>query len=102
MKKTTSAPDTTGTNRNANQEMFRSVVTQLQANRPSAREPAAPRSPEPDIDLDELRAAIDDLPELNATKLVALHRRIVNGDYRIDSDRLAEKLIELESALDRD
>ena len=81
--------------------MFRSVVTRLQAKMPVAHEPA-PRAQEPDIDLDELRAAIDDLPELNATKLVALHRRIVNGDYKIDSERLADKMIELEYSLDRD
>ncbi len=74
------------------------MVTRLQAN---PRDTAAERQL-PDIDLGELRAAIDDLPELNATKVVALHRRIVNGDYKIDSKRLAAKLIELESALDKD
>jgi anti-sigma28 factor (negative regulator of flagellin synthesis) len=52
------------------------------------------------VDLNELRAAIDELPELNVTKVVALHRRIVNGDFKIDSERLAGKLIELESSLD--
>jgi len=52
------------------------------------------------MDFDELRAAIDELPELNSTKIVALHRRIVNGDCKIDSERLASKLIELESSLD--
>lgn len=81
--------------------MFRSVVTRLQAKTPVTQEPA-PQAEGPDIDLDELRAAIDDLPELNATKLVALHRRIVNGDYKIDSERLADKMIELEYSLDRD
>lgn len=75
--------------------MLRSVVTQLQ---PHAASPA--QTLEPDIDLNELRAVIDELPELNATKVVALHRRIVNGDYKVDSERLAEKLIELESSLD--
>jgi anti-sigma28 factor (negative regulator of flagellin synthesis) len=75
--------------------MLRPVVTQLRANITSA-----PKATEPEIDLNELRAAIDELPELNATKVVALHRRIVNGDYKIDSERLAGKLIELESSLD--
>jgi len=37
---------------------------------------------------------------LNVTKVVALHRRIVNGDFKIDPERLAGKLIELESLLD--
>ena len=75
------------------------MVTQLQARIPSAPS-AVLETQEPDIDLNELRAAIDELPELNATKVVALHRRIVNGDYKVDSERLAAKLIELESSLD--
>ena len=74
--------------------MFRPVVTQLRANITSA-----PETTQPDADLNELRAAIDELPELNVTKVVALHRRIVNGDSKIDSERLAGKLIELESSL---
>lgn len=79
--------------------MLRSVVTRLQSNVPRASRSAI-EAQEPDIDLNELRAAIDELPELNTTKVVALHRRIVNGDYKIDSERLAGKLIELESSLD--
>jgi anti-sigma28 factor (negative regulator of flagellin synthesis) len=75
--------------------MLRPVVTQLRANITNA-----PKTVETNVDLNELRAAIDDLPELNVTKVVALHRRIVNGDFKIDSERLAGKLIELESSLD--
>jgi len=71
------------------------VVTLLRVNISNA-----PKTTEPDIDLDELRAAIDELPELNSTKIVAMHRRISNGDYKIDSERLVGKLIELESSLD--
>ena len=76
-----------------NQETVRSVVTSLQRDKQQV---------EPDIDLDELRAALDELPRINATKVVSLHRRIVNGDYKVDSERLAEKLMELEASLDRD
>ena len=75
--------------------MLSPVVTQLRGNITSA-----PKTTQPDVDLNELRAAIDELPELNITKVVALHRRIVNGDCKIDSERLAGKLIELESLLD--
>ena len=75
--------------------MLKPVVTQLRANITNA-----PKTTQPDVDLNELRAAIDELPELNVTKVVALHRRIVNGDFKIDSERLAGKLIELESLLD--
>ncbi len=99
MKKITSAANPSGDHQNTSQEMLRSVVTQLQARIPSAPS-AVLETQEPDIDLNELRAAIDELPELNATKVVALHRRIVNGDYKVDSERLAAKLIELESSLD--
>lgn len=76
-----------------NQETVRSVVTSLQRDKQQV---------EPVIDLDELRAALDELPTINATKVVSLHRRIVNGDYKVDSERLAEKLMELEASLDRD
>ena len=75
--------------------MLRPVVTQLRANITSG-----PETTQPDKDLNELRAAIDELPELNVAKVVALHRRIVKGDCKIDSERLAGKLIELESSLD--
>jgi flagellar biosynthesis anti-sigma factor FlgM len=97
VKNTTLAASPTGKLQNTSQEMLRSVVTQLRVNTSNA-----PKTTEPDIDFDELRAAIDELPELNSTKIVALHRRIVNGDYKIDSERLASKLIELESSLDSD
>jgi anti-sigma28 factor (negative regulator of flagellin synthesis) len=75
--------------------MLKPVVTQLRANITNA-----PKTTQPDVDLNELRAAIDELPELNVTKVVALHRRIVNGDFKVYSERLAGRLIELESLLD--
>jgi anti-sigma28 factor (negative regulator of flagellin synthesis) len=95
VKKNTSTPSSSGKHHNASCEMLRPVVTQLRANITSA-----PKTAQPDVDLNELRAAIDELPELNVTKVVALHRRIVNGDFKIDPERLAGKLIELESLLD--
>ena len=95
MKKNTSTPSSSEKHHNASGEMLSPVVTQLRANITSA-----PKTTQPDVDLNELRAAIDGLPELNVTKVVALHRRIVNGDFKIDSERLAGKLIELESSLD--
>ena len=93
MKKETPTSKTSGNEQRLNQETVRSVVTSLQRDKQQI---------EPDIDLDELRAALDELPTINATKVVSLHRRIVNGDYKVDSERLAEKLMELEASLDRD
>ncbi|MBL6906361.1 MAG: flagellar biosynthesis anti-sigma factor FlgM [Gammaproteobacteria bacterium] len=93
MKKETPTSKTSGNEQRLNQETVRSVVTSLQRDKQQV---------EPDIDLDELRAALDELPTINATKVVSLHRRIVNGDYKVDSERLAEKLMELEASLDRD
>jgi len=95
VKKNTSAPSSAGKHHNASQEMLSHVVTQLRANITSA-----PETTQLDVGLNELRVAIDEHPELNVTKVVALHRRIVNGDYKIDSERLAGKLMELESSLD--
>ncbi|MDB3898226.1 flagellar biosynthesis anti-sigma factor FlgM [Gammaproteobacteria bacterium] len=93
MKKETPTSKTSGNEQRLNQETVRSVVTSLQRDKQQV---------EPVIDLDELRAALDELPTINATKVVSLHRRIVNGDYKVDSERLAEKLMELEASLDRD
>ena len=58
------------------------------------------KAAQPDLDLDNICATFDELSELNTTKIVALDRRIENGHYKIDSKRLADKLIELESSLD--
>jgi flagellar biosynthesis anti-sigma factor FlgM len=93
VKKETPTSKTSGNEQRLNQKTVRSVVTSLQRDKQQV---------EPDIDLDELRAALDELPTINATKVVSLHRRIVNGDYKVDSERLAEKLMELEASLDRD
>ena len=99
MKKETPTSKTSGNQQRLNQETVRSVVTSLLRDRQRDKQQA---EPEPAIDLDELRAALDELPTINATKVVSLHRRIFNGDYKVDSDRLAEKLMELEASLDRD
>ena len=73
-------------------EMDIPVVTKLRVN--------IQKAAEPDFDMDNLCATVDELSELNTTKIVALDRRIGNGHYKIDSKRLADKLIELESSLD--
>lgn len=52
------------------------------------------------IDLAMLKAAIDELPEINASKVVDLHRRIVADDYEIDVNRLAESLLAFEKSLE--
>ena len=49
--------------------------------------------------LQELKETIDQLPDINATKVVQLHQRIMAGDYVVDIDRLTDKLLALESAL---
>lgn len=49
--------------------------------------------------LQELKDTIDQLPDINATKVVQLHQRIIAGDYAVDLDRLTDKLLALESAL---
>jgi len=52
--------------------------------------------------LNHLRESIEQLPDIDATRVVQLHHRITAGDYEIDSDRLAEKLLNLENQLSRD
>lgn len=51
--------------------------------------------------LANLEQTIAQLPEMDATRLVQLHQRLSAGDYEIDTKRLAEKLLELEQALNK-
>ena len=51
--------------------------------------------------LKALEEHIEQLPDMNATRVVQLHQRIQSGDYQIDVDRLAEKLLQLEQELDK-
>ncbi len=53
------------------------------------------------IDLIALETAIKQLPELDAARIVDLHNRIVADEYKIDTERLATKLLKLESLLER-
>ncbi|MEX2598283.1 MAG: flagellar biosynthesis anti-sigma factor FlgM [Dehalococcoidia bacterium] len=48
-----------------------------------------------------LEQTIDQLPDMDATRLVQLYQRISAGEYEIDAERLAEKLLELEQALNK-
>ena len=53
------------------------------------------------IDLSALESSIKQLPEIDAARVVDLHNRIIAGEYQIDADRLAGKLLNLESTLER-
>lgn len=72
--------------------------TKKQVSKPAVNRPAERvlRS----IDMGKLEAEIHESPTINASKIVDIHRRIIAGEYKIDTKRLAEKVIELESILD--
>lgn len=83
-----------------------SVVTRLSPDRKvrkQAIQPVIDRSAERairSIDMGELETAIQESPTINTSKIVDIHNRIIAGEYKIDAQRLAEKVIELESILD--
>jgi flagellar biosynthesis anti-sigma factor FlgM len=49
--------------------------------------------------LARLREQIEQLPDIDASKIVRLHERIMRGEYQIDSDSIADKLSDFESEL---
>ena len=49
--------------------------------------------------LKKLEQEMLQFPEINTSKIVGLHQRIESGDYKIDSDSIAEKLTRLEAEL---
>ncbi|PCJ18097.1 MAG: hypothetical protein COA96_17130 [SAR86 cluster bacterium] len=52
------------------------------------------------IDVNELEAAIQELPVVDTARLVDIHNRIESNEYSINSDSIAAKLLSIETALD--
>ena len=52
------------------------------------------------IDINALESRINQLPDIDAARVVELHNRIMAGEYEFNSKSLADKLIGLESILD--
>lgn len=46
--------------------------------------------------------ALSQLPEVDSAKVDALRERIASGEYTVDADLLAERLLEFETALQGD
>lgn len=80
------------------------IVTPLSRHRRKAlgQNDSAAVVPGDEARLAHLKETIEQLPDIDATRVVRLHHRIVADDYPIDSERLAEKLLSLESLLGRD
>ncbi|MDA1372047.1 MAG: flagellar biosynthesis anti-sigma factor FlgM [Proteobacteria bacterium] len=52
-------------------------------------------------DWQHIEEVISQLPDIDAARVVQLYNRIMADEYPIDAERIAEKLLALESALDR-
>lgn len=53
------------------------------------------------VDMNALEQRIRQLPDVDAARVVDLHHRIKAGDYSIDSESIAEKMLNLESSIER-
>lgn len=51
--------------------------------------------------LRQIEEQLENLSEVNASKVVDLHNRIEAGEYEINPERIARKLLDLESELNR-
>ena len=52
------------------------------------------------VDMNALEQRIKQLPEVDTARVVELHSRIMAGEYAVDSERLAGKLLDLESGFE--
>lgn len=52
------------------------------------------------VNLQLLKSAIEQHPEINAAKIIDLHHRISNNEYKINAEKLASKLLAFEKSLD--
>lgn len=53
------------------------------------------------LDLNALEQSIKQSPDINATRMVNLHARVSSGEYKIDADRLAQRILDFEAEIDR-
>ncbi|MFK7862696.1 MAG: flagellar biosynthesis anti-sigma factor FlgM [Pseudohongiellaceae bacterium] len=54
------------------------------------------------VDLSALESRIKNLPDIDAARVVELHNRIVAGDYEVDSNSIASKMMSFENSIDRE
>ena len=52
------------------------------------------------VDMHALEQRIKQLPEVDTARVVELHSRIMAGEYAVGSERLAGKLLDLESGFE--
>ena len=80
-----------------------SVVTRLSTrprNRARTTNSDALALSSPALDLQMLKTAIEQLPEISAARVVDLHHRIIADEYKVDAKQLAKKMLALEKSLD--
>ena len=65
-----------------------------------AEESQASLATEP-IDWERIGELIEELPEIDATKVVRLHNQIITEEYKIDTKKIAKNIIETELTLYR-
>jgi flagellar biosynthesis anti-sigma factor FlgM len=54
----------------------------------------------PALDLQIMKSAIEQLPEIDAARVVDLHHRIIASEYKVDPRQLAKKMLALEKSFD--
>lgn len=74
-------------------------ITRLSSKRKRAASPAERLAAE-GIDMAHLLTELEQLSEVNASRVVKLHDQIAAGEYTIDSRRVAQKMIDFEASLD--
>ena len=89
-----------------NRNSSASVVTSFRGDRRSVETNGSEKSADTvalsnqAVDLNALEQRIKQLPEVDTARVVELHNRIMSGDYEVDSERLAGKILDLESNFD--
>ncbi len=53
------------------------------------------------IELKSVMQELQQLSAVNASRVVKLHNRIEGGEYKLDSSRIAEKLLNFENSLEK-
>jgi len=89
----------TSTSKSSKPKANTGSITRLSSKRKRSASPAERLATE-GVDMPHLLTELEQLSEVNASRVVKLHDRIAAGEYIIDSRRVAQKMIDFEASLD--
>ncbi len=82
------------------QKQTQQASTEQSASKPASAKDSVQLTPQAQA-LTKMQKQVDSEPVINRQRVESLKKAIINGEYKIDTDRLAQKMTQFESELGR-